>query len=113
MTSKELFNEIHDFCLQNKDEANIKKYSRYFKGEYDAYGVDSKIMLEKIKELKNNKELLLKLLLKLHPCLLKAVSTKNLRLLYCLSMKEKKIIHPVLFFKLQNGMITDKKLGSC
>lgn len=36
--------EIIEFCNSNRDEAVIKKYSRYFKEGYDAYGIDSKIL---------------------------------------------------------------------
>ena len=36
--------EIVEFCLANSDEAVIKKYSRYFKEGYDAYGIDTKAL---------------------------------------------------------------------
>lgn len=36
--------EIIEFCNSNRDEAVIKKYSRYFKEGYNAYGIDSKIL---------------------------------------------------------------------
>lgn len=42
--------EIIEFCNSNRDEAVIKKYSRYFKEGFDAYGIDSKI----IESQKNN-----------------------------------------------------------
>ena len=34
--------EIVEFCHANSDESVLKKYSRYFKEGYDAYGIDSK-----------------------------------------------------------------------
>lgn len=37
--------EIVEFCHANSDESVIKKYSRYFKEGYDAYGIDSKMMV--------------------------------------------------------------------
>lgn len=36
--------KIIEFCNSNRDEAVIKKYSRYFKEGYNAYGIDSKII---------------------------------------------------------------------
>jgi len=37
--------EIVEFCDANSDEAVIKKYSRYFKQGYDAYGIDSNMIV--------------------------------------------------------------------
>jgi 3-methyladenine DNA glycosylase AlkD len=37
--------EIVEFCHANSDESVIKKYSRYFKEGYDAYGIDSKTIV--------------------------------------------------------------------
>jgi len=36
--------EISDFCIANSNADLVKKYSRYFKDGYDAYGVDGKLM---------------------------------------------------------------------
>ena len=38
------YKEIIDFFNANRDETVIKKYSRYFKEGYDAYGIDHKIL---------------------------------------------------------------------
>ncbi|MEI6888085.1 MAG: DNA alkylation repair protein [Bacteroidales bacterium] len=35
------FKETEDFCKSNADEAIVKKYSKYFKEGYDAWGVSS------------------------------------------------------------------------
>lgn len=40
-----LFNEVREFCQANANPANVRKYSRYFVEGYDAYGVDSKLIL--------------------------------------------------------------------
>ncbi|MDO9276395.1 MAG: DNA alkylation repair protein [Lutibacter sp.] len=37
--------EIVEFCDVNSDESVIKKYSRYFKQGYDAYGIDSNMIV--------------------------------------------------------------------
>jgi 3-methyladenine DNA glycosylase AlkD len=36
---KEKLQEIHSFCVKNADPALVKKYSRYFKGGYDGFGI--------------------------------------------------------------------------
>ena len=35
---------VHAFLAAHADAANIKKYSRYFRVGYDAWGVDDKAM---------------------------------------------------------------------
>ena len=37
------FKEIRDFCIKNSKQANIDKYSRYFKDGFDGYGIDQKV----------------------------------------------------------------------
>jgi 3-methyladenine DNA glycosylase AlkD len=34
--------EIRDFCISNANAENVKKYSRYFKEGFDAYGIEQK-----------------------------------------------------------------------
>ncbi|MGB8656753.1 MAG: DNA alkylation repair protein [Candidatus Zixiibacteriota bacterium] len=43
-------NDIRQFLKENADEANVKKYSRYFKEGYDPYGVDGEKLHQKIDE---------------------------------------------------------------
>jgi 3-methyladenine DNA glycosylase AlkD len=40
---EEKIKEIRSFCLKNSKQANIDKYSRYFKEGFDGYGIDQKI----------------------------------------------------------------------
>ncbi|MCP4581302.1 MAG: DNA alkylation repair protein [candidate division Zixibacteria bacterium] len=47
MNAKELYEDIRNFCRANINEANIKKYSRYFKEGYDAYGLTQQLMHDK------------------------------------------------------------------
>jgi 3-methyladenine DNA glycosylase AlkD len=35
--------EIRDFCVKNSNQANIDKYSRYFKDGFDGYGIDQRV----------------------------------------------------------------------
>jgi len=55
-----LYKEILTYCLANSNEENVIKYSRYFKGNYDAHGLTSPQINDKVKELLNNKEISLK-----------------------------------------------------
>lgn len=43
-----LYTELIAFCKANADEALVKKYSRYFKDEYHAYGVSFPLMQKKL-----------------------------------------------------------------
>jgi len=51
MTSLQLKQEIIEFCIQNQNEENIKKYSRYFKGGFIGYGLDSGLIEKKSNEI--------------------------------------------------------------
>jgi 3-methyladenine DNA glycosylase AlkD len=50
MSIDELFNTIQDFCINEGSPEIVKKYSRFFKEGYDAYGIDRKAFSEKLKE---------------------------------------------------------------
>jgi 3-methyladenine DNA glycosylase AlkD len=49
ITPKALHAELIAYCKANADEALVKKYSRYFKDEYHAYGVSFPMMQAKLK----------------------------------------------------------------
>lgn len=51
MDHKELIQEIRDYCTSNQNPDIVKKYSRYFKGEYMAYGLTTQLMQDKLKHL--------------------------------------------------------------
>jgi 3-methyladenine DNA glycosylase AlkD len=51
MKARELFDEIHEFCVANADEAVVRKYSRYFRDEYKAYGLTTERIEEKAREI--------------------------------------------------------------
>lgn len=44
MNARQLTETIRTYCLQNASEANVIKYSYYFKSGYDAYGLSSPTM---------------------------------------------------------------------
>ena len=39
MTPTALFNDIRFYCSANSNDEIVQKYSRYFSGGYDAYGL--------------------------------------------------------------------------
>jgi 3-methyladenine DNA glycosylase AlkD len=50
-TPQSLRSEIIAFCQANADEAIVKKYSRYFKEDYDAYGLTYPLYEAKVKSI--------------------------------------------------------------
>lgn len=67
MTKEELAHNIKSFCLAHANEAGVMRYSRYFQGEYNGYGLTTKQVQEKSKELINYKSIDLPLLLDAMP----------------------------------------------
>lgn len=51
MDSNQLYTEIISYCSANYNQTNIEKYNRYFKGEYDAWGLSQPQINDKVKEL--------------------------------------------------------------
>jgi 3-methyladenine DNA glycosylase AlkD len=57
MTPEELQNEIAAFCKANYNEANVKKYSRYFKdGVFDSWGLTVELLHGKVDEIVGRKD---------------------------------------------------------
>ncbi len=52
MKARELYGDIKNFCIENADEDIVIKYSRYFKGGYNGYGLQKDLIPNKIKEIK-------------------------------------------------------------
>ena len=63
MKATELCENIRSYCRANADEAVVKKYSRYFKEGYDAYGLSREKYEEKVNLLLNDKRINMKLVL--------------------------------------------------
>lgn len=51
MNARELIEDIRNYCRANANEANVIKYSRYFKGDYYAYGLANGQVESKVDEL--------------------------------------------------------------
>jgi 3-methyladenine DNA glycosylase AlkD len=71
MTPEALFKEIDDYCIANGDEAIVKKYSRYLKTGYDAFGLTLEKTQAKVKNLLEDPSLDLNLVFKTAPLLLR------------------------------------------
>ena len=63
MKATELYKEIQSYCRANADEAIVKKYSRYFKEGYDAYGLSREQLEEKVNSILRDKSVNMKLVL--------------------------------------------------
>ncbi|MBC8218176.1 MAG: DNA alkylation repair protein [Planctomycetes bacterium] len=63
MKAKELCEDIRSYCRENADEAVVKKYSKYFKEGYDAYGVSRELLADKVKSLLSDKDVDMKVVL--------------------------------------------------
>lgn len=64
MKATELYEEIQSYCRANADEAVVKKYSRYFKEGYDAYGLSKQQLEDKANSILKDKSVNMKLALK-------------------------------------------------
>jgi 3-methyladenine DNA glycosylase AlkD len=72
MTSQELVSKIRQFCGANGNPAIVKKYSRFFKEGYDAYGLDRNSYDSCMEIITKDNELTLKLVLEAAPELIKS-----------------------------------------
>lgn len=67
MNSRELIEEIRLFCRSNANEANVIKYSRYFRGDFNAYGLANGMIESKVNELLQDKTITIPLILQAAP----------------------------------------------
>jgi 3-methyladenine DNA glycosylase AlkD len=87
-----LRNDLISFCNTNADDNIVKKYAIYFKDGkegYDAYGLSTPLLLNKVKELNNDSRVTLPLLLEAAPSLLK--SGKHEETVFILLLVENKL----------------------
>ena len=71
MNALELFTEIKNFCLENSNDEIVKKYSRYFKGGYNGFGLDKDMIPQKVKEFKSQSWCNIELVYKVSKLLIK------------------------------------------
>jgi 3-methyladenine DNA glycosylase AlkD len=67
MSPEQLISEIRSYCQAHANEDNVKKYSRYFKNEYIAYGLTQTEIQDKVKELLSRAEITLSLIIDAAP----------------------------------------------
>jgi hypothetical protein len=72
MKATELCDEIRNYCRANANEAVVKKYSRYFKEGYDAYGLSREQLEGKVASLLSDKSVNMKLVLSASRLLVKS-----------------------------------------
>jgi 3-methyladenine DNA glycosylase AlkD len=63
MKATQLYEEIRSYCRANASETVVKKYSRYFKEGYDAYGLTREQLEGKVASLLSDKRINMKLVL--------------------------------------------------
>ena len=63
MKATELRDEIRTYCRAHASEAVVKKYARYFKEGYDAYGLTRELLESKVASLLSDKRINMKLVL--------------------------------------------------
>lgn len=72
MNARQLTETIRTYCLQNASEANVVKYSYYFKSRYDAYGLSQPTMDAGAKAMLKIPEIDLNIVLEAAPELMKS-----------------------------------------
>jgi len=72
MKPEELSRQIIDYCKANANPANVAKYSRFFKGEFNSWGLSQPQMQDLTTQLLNNTDIDLPLVLKTMPLLMKS-----------------------------------------
>jgi 3-methyladenine DNA glycosylase AlkD len=72
MKATELYEEIRSYCRANANEAVVKKYSRYFKEGYDAYGLAREQLESKVASILADKSVNMKLVLSASRLLVKS-----------------------------------------
>jgi len=72
MKATELYEDIRKYCQANADEAIVKKYSKYFKEGYDAYGLTKQKYEDKVESILDDKSVNMKLVLTTSKLLLKS-----------------------------------------
>ena len=84
MKAAELCEDIRRYCLANTNEAVVKKYSRYFKEGYDAYGLTTEKFNEKVTSILKDKSVDLKLIVDAGNLLVKSGKYEETSFAICL-----------------------------
>lgn len=101
MNAKELFEEIRNYCRTNSNDALVKKYSRYFKEGYDAYGLSREQLENKVKSIISGKNVTLKLMLNTARYLIKGVKYEETSFAICLVREFSKEFDAATFHEIE------------
>ena len=71
MVKEELIKDVYNFCKANYNQENVIKYSNYFKGDYDAWGLTTPMVRARVKELYARKDIDLNVVLDAAPSVIK------------------------------------------
>jgi 3-methyladenine DNA glycosylase AlkD len=98
MTSQLLARQINSLCLQLANEANVIKYSRFFKdGLYNGYGLTAPQIYDLVKELSRVKELSLQTVIDAAPDIMKNGKSEEITIIMLLAKGFYKQYTPVTF----------------
>ena len=101
-TANELYNELRQYCMENADEATRIKYSRYFKGDYNAWGLTQAVMDAKKKELIERKIITFDLIFEIAPLLMKSGKYEETSFVLIMLIQMKKKFDKAAFRKLES-----------
>lgn len=101
-TANELYNELRQYCMDNADEAIRIKYSRYFKGSYNAWGLTQALMDAKKKELIDRKIITFDLIFEIAPLLMKSGKYEETSFVLIMLLQMKKKFDKSAFRKLES-----------
>jgi 3-methyladenine DNA glycosylase AlkD len=102
MNAEELVGQFRQYCRQNADPSIVAKYSRYFKGGYDAYGLGTGVFKEGVKKFTDDPGLTLGIVLDAAPTLLKSPKYEETSLAIVLLLHFKKQFNRDLFHELES-----------
>jgi len=100
MNTEEIYKDILLYFSQNEDEAIVKKYSRYFKEGYQAYGLTSELLNAKADEILAGKSFSIKDIYPLCLILAKGEKYEEPAFAYLLLRKSKKQFNSETFDQL-------------
>ncbi len=84
MKAAELCEDIRSYCLANANEAVVKKYARYFREGYDAYGLTTEKFNEKVTSILKDKGVDMKLVIEAGNLLVKSGKYEETGFAICL-----------------------------
>lgn len=101
MTPTALFNDIRFFCTVNANEETVKKYSRYFRDGYDAYGLSLDQLEEKVLDILEAETTTFDLILKTSMLLVKSPKYEETSFAILLTKAFAKDFTPAVFTEIE------------